>query len=395
MEETYGSNVEALQERQEFVIGLTLLLWAQEKVFAFARTALIAWGRVAVSAAREADVAELESDRALLEEAADWERQRRIQGADNLVKHVASGSDRDLHQSCFVEWRRIAREESRNSALQRSRIRELQAHGRIQNFVRKKTAPSSDQPSNDAMVAHLVLLSWHSFVLEDCVRRQGSRRVARWCSHRSAMLHLLYRRVEKIWCRACLHSWKVGQSKQRYDRNYRRYTNSLGENYSLRVADGQVLCCFLRWRIKILCDLLTSVLRSANIMKEDGYCKAPSWAIVTRGFLRWRTWSVEERRYRLRDDLKMMVGLLQTASVTIEELRIRLLLVRIFGLCRRQVFLAWRRVVEAEHARQIAEAAQIANRSLEQQFLEQQPSLPAAFRGQLPLAFGEDLGRSM
>merc|ERR1719272_1848810 len=63
----------------------------------------------------------------------------------------------------------------------------------------------------------------------------------------------------------------------------------------------------------------------------------------------------------------MMVNLLQESSATIEKLRVRLLLVRIFGMIRRQIFIAWQKAVEAKYARQIANATQAASYSIQQQ----------------------------
>merc|ERR1719453_370183 len=85
---THATALTEVHGRQELLIGLTLLIWGQEKALAFARTALIAWCKVALCAARDADVAALASDRAMLEEGNDWEQRRRLVDVDNLVNRV-------------------------------------------------------------------------------------------------------------------------------------------------------------------------------------------------------------------------------------------------------------------------------------------------------------------
>merc|ERR1719487_2890570 len=98
-----------------------------------------------------------------------------------------------------------------------------------------------------------------------------------------------------------------------------------------------------------------------------GHCAAPVWSLVIRGFLLWSYCSSQERRAQLKDDLQMMVMLLQQTSGTIEELRVRLVTVRMYGLIRRQVFVAWRKFIEDKYARQIANATYSANSSVSQQ----------------------------
>jgi len=63
----------------------------------------------------------------------------------------------------------------------------------------------------------------------------------------------------------------------------------------------------------------------------------------------------------------MMVELLQHTSSTIEELRGRLIMVRIYGIIRRQVFSAWHAFVEEKYAKQIANATSSVRRSIELQ----------------------------
>lgn len=95
--------------------------------------------------------------------------------------------------------------------------------------------------------------------------------------------------------------------------------------------------------------------------QEGHYCASPVWSLVVRGFLRWRTDASQEKRNRLLHDLQMMVVLLHQTSGTIEELRVRLVTSRIYGIIRRQVFVAWHKSVEHKFALQIASATLAVN----------------------------------
>lgn len=102
--------------------------------------------------------------------------------------------------------------------------------------------------------------------------------------------------------------------------------------------------------------LLASAANTVQHATYEGHCASPIWPLVIRGFLLWRCIASMDKRSRLRNDLEMMVILLQQTSGTIEELRVRLVSVRIYGIIRRQVFTAWHKVVEDKYASQIASA---------------------------------------
>merc|ERR1719219_2388129 len=91
---------------------------------------------------------------------------------------------------------------------------------------------------------------------------------------------------------------------------------------------------FTRWRI-----------RSCH-----GRLRHRAWVLIRRcshlglrakSFGLWRLQAYERRLQHLRQDLHTMAPLLQQASGTIDRLKLRLLSMRIYGVCRRRVIDAW------------------------------------------------------
>jgi hypothetical protein len=366
--EACSADVRNIHERSELTSGITLLLWAQEKLSMFARLVLLSWCRFSVSAARHADVVALESDRAMLEEATDFERQRRLADVDLLLNRAFLDSDREFFQSCFLEWRRTTREGSGGRTLQRVQAREIQTSKRFRNFLSRVTAPSIERhglrmdKSGRFLMASIVTIWWRRQALDSILRRTVLWRRMDWCKKARMMVYVFARRNpgSDLYCKAVFLAWEAS-------RDYQKYTYAIGDSFARRLVIGHALCSFLAWHLEVVKILLTSSKRSSENLREDGYCKSPAWRIVARGFLLWHRHSADQRRGKLTSDLRMMVTLLQQASGTIEDLRIRLLLVRVFGLIRRQVFVAWRKIIENQHAREISEAAQAASRSLRQE----------------------------
>jgi hypothetical protein len=229
--------------------------------------------------------------------------------------------------------------------------------------------------SSRFMIASFITTAWRRQTLESVLQRFVLWRRMDWCRKARKMVYIFARWNEgsDIYCKAVFLAWKAAK---RGNRDYKRYIIAVGESFGRRLFFGHILCSFLAWHLEVLNMLLMNSRRSSVNLKEDGYCRSPVWRFLSRGFLLWRKHAADQRRGKLTSDLQMMVTLLKQASGTIEDLRIRLLLVRIFGLIRRQVFLAWRKIVEAEHARQIAEAAQATSRSLQK--LGQDRQSPAA-----------------
>merc|ERR1712110_47712 len=107
-----------------------------------------------------AEVAALESDRALLEDATDWERQLRLADVDNLVNGAMIGNDWYWHTSCFRAWRRLAREEASARDFSSVRARDSEAYVRMKDFLRKAIAKSSDGETGRESLMSATFLSW-------------------------------------------------------------------------------------------------------------------------------------------------------------------------------------------------------------------------------------------
>merc|ERR1719313_2753070 len=140
MEDTVEMHVAALaglKQRQELLIGYTILMWSQDKRLAFARTCIIAWARIATCATRDANVAALESDRAMLEETVVDERQRRSTEVGQLVNQRFVDNYLSWFQGCFMEWKRVAlvQERTCERRFQEVRDREVEACEHIQELI--------------------------------------------------------------------------------------------------------------------------------------------------------------------------------------------------------------------------------------------------------------------
>merc|ERR1719424_1614715 len=131
----YTGQITGMQARTENLVGLALLIWAQEKTLAFARLTLIAWSRAATANGRNADVAALASDREMTESAVDSERQRRRDDVSYLLGRAFVDQDLNLYQVCFLEWKINSGSARGTRGKEELQYRELVAHERIEMFV--------------------------------------------------------------------------------------------------------------------------------------------------------------------------------------------------------------------------------------------------------------------
>jgi hypothetical protein len=297
--ETHMTTLDNIRERQDLLIGYTLLIWTQEKALAFARTALLAWCRVSISAWRKADVAALTDERAMLEETCYYERNRRVADVGQLVSRVFLDNDLSWYQICFLEWKRAAREVDGRRRVAELQNAEALAHERIHKKVHTalvSIAHGNGQTRTHMLLCRMAMVLWNRETHKNCRLRIDERSKLRMAHNARTMATLF----------CSTHPGSAGT---------------------------QMRLAFFAWK---------------SFMALEHSLKG------TKGG-------------RLSSDLQMLVGLLEQSSSTIEELRVRLLLVRIFGLIRRQVFMSWLHVVDAKHARQLAHTTQSPNYSIQQQ----------------------------
>jgi len=372
---THANAINEIHERHELLVGITLLIWTQEKTLAFARTALIAWCWLAVRATRDADVAALASDRAILEEATNWEQSRRLEDVDMLVNRVFLDHALSWYQVCFLEWKMISREVQGERLIQELQFRELQAHHRVQNLVRaalNTILQSKHQIREEQLVVVICFVSWRCRVLEGGSAARQSRR--RLSGRAGSIVMLLHDTAHSIWCKVAFFAWQRMLVKAFSEQDYvearrkaKHHAQAVAQSFVQRLSAGQEMCVFLAWRSEVASALVASAASIAQNAVQGGSCGSPVWSLIIRGFLLWRCITSQGKREGLKDDLQMMVMLLQQTSVTIEQLRVRLMGVRIHGIIRRQVFTAWHHMVEERYARQIASATQSVSSTIQLQ----------------------------
>merc|ERR1712150_189236 len=95
---------------------------------------------------------------------------------------------------------------------------------------------------------------------------------------------------------------------------------------------------FTRWRIRSCQGRLQD--RAGMLLRRCLHL-----ALRAKSFGLWRLQAHERRLQHMKQDLHTMAPLLQQASGTIDRLKLRLLSMRIYGVCRRRVIAAWQEMV--------------------------------------------------
>jgi len=213
------------------------------------------------------------------------------------------------------------------------------------------------------LAAHVAFLAWRCLidVCGDHVCWNRNLRRQRFRNRVLQIIAPMWRNLSGSFLCATFAVWRFCASSAARLRQTAQRRRSL-QAFGVECARETLMeLAFLCWSGSACRELQRrSALRLASLLSDALVDIMPNMQHV---FCAWRLMSLVNIRCGLRVNLDMVTPLLLQSSSTIEQLRMRLLSVRIFGACRRQIFLGWRRITVGHLGKRPSVLSRISSRA--------------------------------
>eukprot|EP00928_Gymnodinium_smaydae_P049545 TRINITY_DN3326_c0_g1_i1.p1 TRINITY_DN3326_c0_g1~~TRINITY_DN3326_c0_g1_i1.p1 ORF type:complete len:1215 (-),score=145.55 TRINITY_DN3326_c0_g1_i1:47-3691(-) len=338
--------------RSETLVDSAITAWAQEQVQFLLLCVLTSWAGIAASSARSKLSTSLCQMRSDVDVARSADRSLWLGQVDDMARRLQALLSADVQRSCFSAWRRaasLARAEEWSRQLGLRHTAELERYSSRVILAVRLTAAAA-QLRGDWLSVHAVFAAWCCWAAlpanGGADELSARRRACCLAAVEWALEKADGRPLARYEAQLAMTAWRAAADFSRW----RQMSVALRVGARNHIAGGcdrvlQTRHCrelrllggraLLAWRAQLLertsrdlsCPLLPA--RATRSLKSS---------IVGA----WRETVLQRRCMRLQEDSSTMVVLLDTTSATIQDLRCRLLSMRIYGSARRRILEAWR-----------------------------------------------------